>query len=326
MSGWARAGWLVSVGAASACTMINPAFQDDTSASASASASGSSGGETLEPSTSEGGGTTSGGASASGATATATATATTTTSSTSGDATITGSSAATTSGVDTGGDTSTTGGLADLIACADDPALVGCYHFPGDVADALIDGSIYANDGTLALAPIIDGAPGLGYAAATDASSVLKVVDDPMSYGPLDLKGSITMMAAVYLAELPPAGRVGVLDKEAQYSLFIGPDGDVLCKVGAFNLPSGVQVPLATWTHVACTFDGALVTIYLNGSLHAQIPHPDVLQSLEQGDLVLAGDSPGPADPLLGAIDNVEIWGVALEEPAICTRAGPLCG
>lgn len=217
-----------------------------------------------------------------------------------------------------------TGGPAP-ITCPPDPTLVGCYHFPVGELDKLVDGSPHGNDGEMTIDGLTPAPPAFEVAAALGPTSALLVHETGVNDA-LDLTTAITMTALVYLAELPPAGaRVGVLDKDGQYSLFVHSDGDLRCQVADFIEPTGVTLPVGAWVHVACSFDGATIRVYLDGVEAAAIPKAGVLQSVDLGDLVLGGNSPLPDERMIGALDAVEIWSVPLAPASICERAGPAC-
>jgi hypothetical protein len=213
------------------------------------------------------------------------------------------------------------------VDCFQGADLIACYDFPADGAlGVLVDGSMYGHHGVMSSVALVDSTPGFGKAAQQTGVSYMRRDDLAPNDDLFDIGGSIALLAIVRLDALPAAGeRFGVVDKNGQYSVFIADDGDVRCQFGDFIDPSGVKLPVGVWTHVGCSFDGAAVRVYLNGALKASSPAETALNVGNQEPLVIGGDSPGPEDPLLGALDNVEIWRTSLDDLAICARAGPLC-
>lgn len=79
---------------------------------------------------------------------------------------------------------------------------------------------------------------------------------------------------------------------------------------------SGYNLPLNTWTHVACTYDGATSKIYINGNLvSTQSISGDIPQNNYQ--LGIGGDPGFTPFTFRGAIDEVRVWSQVLEQSDI---------
>jgi len=103
---------------------------------------------------------------------------------------------------------------------------------------------------------------------------------------------------------------------------------------GTFRFPSPAGVALSqippigtgpgtgTWFHIASTYNSATgqACIIYDGT-NAQCQTLGGLMPAS-ADLVLLGDSPGPADLAYGGIDNLMIWNVASSQTDICASAG----
>ena len=170
------------------------------------------------------------------------------------------------------------------------------------------------------------GAPGFGVAALVGPATRMTVMEDGQT-DDLDVPFAITFMAAVRLDEPPAGTRVGVLDKEGQYSIFIGADGKLSCQVAGIKLP-GPVISVGVWTHLACSYEGMNVRMVVNGQLITSVLNvAPILQN--EGALELGGNSPGVnnvgLDRMTGALDAVEIWSRVLLPEEICVRAGVLC-
>lgn len=299
--------------ALSGCVLPNPAF-DETGPGEAGTGSASESASTLStgsgPWTST---STSGSASATGPTTSTGETGSTTTATTA----LTTSGPATESGETEGVDGPVCGGQG--------PQLVACYHFPAGSPESLVDSSIYAHHGILGDVELVTSPFGVG--ADHGATSDIRLPDLVDEAEPLDfVDDQLSILMAVRLsAYAPKDARSAVLDKGGQYSVFIWDTGDIRCQFGDFSLVTGVKVPLDEWTHIGCVFDGESVRVYLNGEEAAFFEHKTSLNQGPDNDLVIAADSPDLDARLEGAIDNVELWSVALSPELLCERAGPLC-
>lgn len=252
------------------------------------------------------------------------------TTTTDGAATTTGDATATTMGVTaTSGppDGSTTAVSPAEMICPQVEALAACYYFWPGRPGVLHDGSVHGMHGTMAIDALIGGPDGFGYAADVGESSAITVVETAQTDA-LDVVGAITFMAVFYLQGPVNGGRVGLLDKEGQYSIFLDASGALLCKVAGGQVGDSEPAPVGVWIHVACTYDGAGITLYRDGALRAAVSH-DLAIAQNVGDLEIGGNSVGPGNAdtarLIGHVDAIEIWSGALTPAEICARAGSLC-
>jgi len=75
------------------------------------------------------------------------------------------------------------------------------------------------------------------------------------------------------------------------------------------------QVPLDTWTHVAATFDGTTMRVYVNGQLDGSLAASGVLRKNDEPVYIGASEfygTPSTSQYFDGAIDDVRIYGRAL--------------
>jgi hypothetical protein len=129
-------------------------------------------------------------------------------------------------------------------------------------------------------------------------------------------------------------GRWEVLEKAGAYWLNIRTDGHVRtggffggCEASQYwqYLDSVTAVPAQTWTHVAATYSGVKLTIYVNGVRDAS---RRVAGSTCSNDEPLAvGAKNAPAKGILeafwdGQLDEVRIYGTALRASRIAQIAG----
>ncbi|NGO39721.1 S8 family serine peptidase, partial [Limisphaera ngatamarikiensis] len=127
-------------------------------------------------------------------------------------------------------------------------------------------------------------------------------------------------------------GAVGINDRSFRLALNsqgnpyfeISPDGSD-CSAQCRALYSG-PVPLNQWTHVAGTYDGSYIRLYVNGSQEAESYRPGTIWA-GATDLVIGGEVTGGQlfSPFAGRIDEPTLYNRALtpEEIRLIYEAGP---
>jgi hypothetical protein len=97
----------------------------------------------------------------------------------------------------------------------------------------------------------------------------------------------------------------------------------------AGNVATAAAVPLGTWTHVACTYDGAQLAVLIDGAVTTTAALTGLVATgssvgLRVGqNLLSSGDEDSR---FVGGIDDVRIWSVARQPAQICDDAGIACG
>jgi hypothetical protein len=191
-----------------------------------------------------------------------------------------------------------------------DTSLVGCWEFEGTLNDA----SGHANNGVGTSVTFAAGQTGM--AAVLTAGSHIAVADSA-SLTPT----VITLEGWVNPTMQPTAGaRMGIFDDDGQYGLFIYP-GQVECPLNGAIVTATATLPLLTWSHVACTFDGAAGILYINGAQVATLADTTLLGAGNTNGLALGGNSPS-ADTLVGMIDQFRIYNQPRTAAEICHDAG----
>ena len=194
--------------------------------------------------------------------------------------------------------------------------LVACYTFD----DELLDGSSYANNAKAASMSYVPGQH--GSAIKVNAASKIQVPDSQS----WDFT-SATIEMWIKPSSIPPGNygesspRAGLMDKDGQFGLFLYPGGRLLC--GFAGDATGGAVAKDVWTHVACTGDGATVTLYVNGVFvgshsSGKITHTGAF-------IAIGGDSPSLGDPFDGVIDDLRVFNVVRSKAEICEAARPNC-
>ena len=185
------------------------------------------------------------------------------------------------------------------------------------------DDSIGPNHGTLQNA--VSFASGkVGQAFSFDAANNEGVlVSSSASLNPTE---AITLEAWVNPSSYPNTAPT-VLRKNVntvgttQYSLLIGDGftaGVAHCNIGGFAGPVGGLVPLNQWTHLACTYDRQIVSLYVNG---IQVSSSVATQSIPVSNQSLGiGTEPRFTDRNFdGLIDEATIYNRALFSSEIQT-------
>ena len=194
-----------------------------------------------------------------------------------------------------------------------DPALVGCWPFEGNTSD----GSGQGNNATAQNTTFTTGKVGMGI---TLGATSLIAIPDAASLAP----PTATVEAFVNPTVLPTGtARMGIFDNNGSYGLFINAAG-LSCSMSV--VATAPPIPINTWTHVACTFDGTTVRIYVDGAPAGQPVGGGT--ALGPGGIegsTIGSNSPS-GDQLIGSIDQVRVWNVARTAQQVCAASGaPLC-
>ena len=216
------------------------------------------------------------------------------------------SAAESTSGSDTEG--------AEFVLCDPyDPELRGCYDFADVESGTLADLSSYGNHGTAAGLQVQPGPFGDAVRFSTD---VEVAVPDSAS---LDLTLPLTFEAWVWLDSIPSAGRVGIIDRDGQYSLLLFADTGLRCNAGTSAFAA--ELPIGQWMHVACVNDGSAMSIYVDGQLVQSVDGTAVPNTGNVNVMSIGDTSPGFTEPMDGMIGALRFWSVALDAEQIAAAA-----
>lgn len=209
--------------------------------------------------------------------------------------------------------------VVDVPAC--DPAdasLIACYDFEPDLAEPthLLDGSQYGNHG---LRHGFGAVPGISGDAVQVLPNAQLSVPDSVS---LDATAALSLAAWVWLPAAPaPGQRVGVIDKDGQWGLFIRDTGPI-CITAGLSVAADVQLPAGAWAHLACIFDGHTLILHIDGQPVVSAVQSGTVAASDQ-PMMLGSNSPDYSEPMIGGrLDNVRVWNAALTPAALCTQAG----
>ncbi len=204
---------------------------------------------------------------------------------------------------------------ATFVQSQQRPGLVAAYGFDEGAGTSVKDASGTANNGTTNAAWTTGHTGG---ALSFNGSSSSVTIPDSAS---LDLSGGMTLEAWVKPATT--SGWRTVLFKEKAggmvYSLYASqstgvPVGQVNMG-GERNALGAAKLPLGVWSHLAATYDGSVVRLYVNGS--------------PAGTMSVAGSIPASNGPLRiggnsvwgewfsGALDDVRVYNRALSQAEV---------
>jgi glucose/arabinose dehydrogenase/PKD repeat protein len=202
------------------------------------------------------------------------------------------------------------------------PGLVAAWNFNEGTGTTAADSSGNGNTATLTNGPTWTAAGKNGGAVQFDGSNDLLRVNDSNS---LDLTNGATFEAWVYPTSASAAWRT-ILQKEADAYLLTassGSSGSPPAVGGTFNgacctvVTGASALPANTWTHVAGTYDGAQLRLYVNGNLVDSTPRTGNIQ-VNANPLWMGGNQLyGEHFP--GRLDDVRIYNRALTPSEIQT-------
>jgi hypothetical protein len=134
--------------------------------------------------------------------------------------------------------------------------------------------------------------------------------------GDFDLGSSMTIEAMVRHDSYTRLGSA-VGGYSGRYSLGQGNDGFPAFTISIPSTTSAIgpdQMPLASWVHLAGTYDGTDIKVYVNGTLAGTTNHPGTTSGISELHFCrfMVGSS-----FLDGAIDEVRIWNIVRTEQEI---------
>lgn len=148
-------------------------------------------------------------------------------------------------------------------------------------------------------------------AAATVLGSVVHVPETPA----LDVTAQATLemwVGPVFDID----GRLIVNDQ--QYSMWIDTGQHIGCRFGGVTVVSDASAPLGTWSHVACTFDGGVATVYVDSSVKCARGYNSSIPTYGTTGTWIAPQ-------IAIGIDDIHIYATALSGAEICTHADVTC-
>jgi len=200
--------------------------------------------------------------------------------------------------------------------------VVGLWLLDEGQGGTVKDSSGNGNDGVIEGAEWAQGK--FGSALRFDGETTRVVIPSSDS---LNVPEQVTVEAWIFPMELHDdinavAQKWGDLSNRRQYQVgAIGPEGTARFYVSHTGTdhqrPIGEGIPANEWTHLAGTFDGQVIRVFVNGKLSAELDSPG---GIHQSDLDFFIGGYGPDDEYAqnrhfnGIIDEVRVSDVALTE------------
>jgi len=138
---------------------------------------------------------------------------------------------------------------------------------------------------------------------------------------------SLTIEAWVYPTEVKTQGivRKGSAAADSPFTLGLAGNGEVVARL-ATEGGDDIDVrtngyDLNTWTHVAVTWDGSDVRLYVNARLEASEPFAGPM-TVDTSPLLIGTRLQLPADTFAGKIDDIRLIDAARSQCEICQDAG----
>jgi hypothetical protein len=207
---------------------------------------------------------------------------------------------------------------ANITEAQDDPNLIGWWKLDETSGTIAADSSGYGNDGT-----VVGGGPWVsGYIdGALDFDGDDDYVD--CGYDPIfDTAGEMTIAAWVNIRSVPTAWACVIA--KGEYSWRLSNEntepryhfGITIWSASNPSIPGDTPVGYDEWHHVAGTYDGANINVYLDGSLDGTIETTSPIGVNTAN--VLIGENPEAAGRNWdGLIDDVRIYNRALSAAEI---------
>jgi hypothetical protein len=195
---------------------------------------------------------------------------------------------------------------------------VGSWQFDEGSGTTVADTSSFGNDGSFAGSAV--WTPGVSGTALdfTGTADIVLIPDAPA----LDLSDAITIAAW-----LKPSERASeyVIKKARKnsidgYELSLSSGGALYARFNeassgnAYKLSSSTPYPIdGSWIHLAITFDGQELKLYVDGTLEDSLSAPELV--IEANDLPLSiGGQDNGVKPYDGVVDEVHLHDRALSE------------
>ncbi len=219
-------------------------------------------------------------------------------------------------GTDTFASSTSAGLLVNIVE--HDSGLVAAYSFNEGTGHTVTDLSGHGNDGTVAHATWSTGGK-YGDALSFNGSSAMVNVPDSAS---LHLTTGMTLEAWVLPTVVSNAWRDVIYKGDDNYyleatSYYTKPAGGVIIGSSHVEAFAGSPLDRNAWAHLALTYDGATLRLYINGQLASSTVHTGSIKT-SNNPLQIGGDSIY-GQFFAGLIDEVRVYNRALSAGEIQT-------
>jgi len=217
------------------------------------------------------------------------------------------------------------------VMCENDPSLVGCWRMEEGSGNIIKDGSpAYLNDGSITGLPTFVVGQ-IGNAIKLSGSGQYAIITDKPN---LDLTSAMTLAAWV---KPERTATQNILKKTLGtttangYELSLSSAGKVFVRLNGnalYRIDSTTSYPATgtTWIHIAATFDGSTIKLYINGNQESGDKAGVTIVANSTNLGIGAEPAASPINFFQGAIDDARIYNRALsaiEIAALATNTPP---
>ena len=212
---------------------------------------------------------------------------------------------------DVGGNATTSAPLSVTVANTQPSGLVAAYSFSEGTGSSTVDRSGNGNNGAITGATWSSSGK-FGNALSFTGSARVTVADSAS----LDLTTGMTLMAWVS-STANTNWRTVILKQTSNdlaYALYASSDSNqpgVWITTGSTQFVKGTaQIPNGTWTHLAASYDGATLRMFVNGAQVSSVPGAQPI-AVSSGPLQIGGNTIW-GEYFSGLIDDVRVYSRAL--------------
>lgn len=140
----------------------------------------------------------------------------------------------------------------------------------------------------------------------------------------LDIRTNLTVSMWMKADRLP-ASAYWMLDNNRQYAMSMQDDGEIRCGLGGDTVDSILPLWGTGWHHVACTYDGNRLKVYVDGSVAGcRVVGRAIATDGAEGLAIGANIGAGPvfSENYVGALDNVQVFSRTWSSAELCSASG----
>jgi Concanavalin A-like lectin/glucanases superfamily len=131
---------------------------------------------------------------------------------------------------------------------------------------------------------------------------------------------NVSLTAWVFLDALPSGSeRMGVLDSDGSYGIFIHAGGEVRCNIArpsSSTVMGSIPLDVGSWHHLACVGDAGETVLYVDGASAGSTSSGARFSEPSSG-VHVGADDPGGGDVLEGRLCSVAIYDDVLSAAAV---------
>jgi hypothetical protein len=203
-----------------------------------------------------------------------------------------------------------------VVCDRSDPSLRLCVDFDGQIADRSVNSAVIAASQVSSMDR--DGQP----AAALAATSTMHIREDV----DLDVLGGVSLDMWIRPMGTPTSDGFWILDNNQQYAASYTSAGTIRCVLSSASLDSAALPNDGRFHHVACTYDGAKLKVFLDGELSRCRDLTVAIPTTGDDGLAIGANLSGTdlapqfEGNFVGGLDDVRVW--ARGDLDVCAAAG----